>query len=66
MDNEVKKLDTEEQRLDTVALVLSIFFPPVGVFLKEGVSGQLFLNILLTLFGYVPGIVHALYIVLRK
>jgi uncharacterized membrane protein YqaE (UPF0057 family) len=38
----------------------------LGVFLQEGLSGEFFLNILLTLLGYVPGIIHALWVILRK
>lgn len=49
-----------------LALILAILLPPVGVFVKEGFNIQFVINILLTLFGYIPGIVHALYIILRK
>jgi len=45
---------------------LSILIPPLGVLLKEGFGIQLLINIILTLFGYIPGIIHALYIILRK
>jgi len=56
----------EEQNTDLLALIVSIFLPPVGVLLKEGFGVQLVINIILTLLGYIPGIVHALYIILRK
>lgn len=46
--------------LITVAVIL----PPLGVFLEKGCDTDLFINILLTLLGYLPGIVHALYVVL--
>ena len=41
------------------------FLPPVGVFLEVGLTGHFWLNILLTLLGYVPGIIHALYVILK-
>ncbi len=44
-----------------VALLLSYFLPPVGVFLTRGVSVRLLVNILLTLLGYLPGILHAVW-----
>jgi uncharacterized membrane protein YqaE (UPF0057 family) len=36
--------------------------PPLGVFLTVGVSTALVINILLTLLGFVPGVIHALWI----
>jgi uncharacterized membrane protein YqaE (UPF0057 family) len=35
------------------------------VFLQVGFRWHFWLNILLTLLGYIPGIIHALYVVLR-
>ena len=46
--------------------ILSILLPPLGVFLQVGLSGQFFLNILLTLLGYIPGIIHAIWIIARR
>jgi uncharacterized membrane protein YqaE (UPF0057 family) len=36
------------------------------VFLQVGLGLQFWLNVLLTLLGYVPGIVHAVYIIVRR
>ncbi len=44
-------------------LILSILMPPVGVLVTVGFGGQFWLNVLLTLLGYVPGVVHAMWIV---
>jgi len=44
-------------------ILLSIVLPPLGVFLKEGLGGRFWLNVLLTLLGYVPGIIHAVYVI---
>ena len=52
--------------MDVVRILLSIFLPPVGVFLQVGLGLHFWLNILLTLLGYLPGIVHALWIILRR
>jgi uncharacterized membrane protein YqaE (UPF0057 family) len=51
---------------DLLALILAILLPPVGVLIKEGLGVQLIINLLLTLFGYFPGVIHALYVILRK
>jgi uncharacterized membrane protein YqaE (UPF0057 family) len=42
-------------------LLLCILIPPVGVFLTYGLSATLVINLLLTLFGWVPGIIHAVW-----
>ncbi|KAI0306524.1 hypothetical protein B0F90DRAFT_766810 [Multifurca ochricompacta] len=55
--------------LTTFATFLQIFFaifvPPVGVFLERGCNADFLINILLTILGYIPGIIHALYIILK-
>ncbi|MEM8551940.1 MAG: YqaE/Pmp3 family membrane protein, partial [Pseudomonadota bacterium] len=45
---------------------LAILLPPVGVFLTVGLGLQFWINIVLTLFGYIPGIVHAVWIIARR
>lgn len=50
---------------DIVKIILAIFLPPVGVFLERGCGADLLINILLTILGYIPGIIHALYIILK-
>jgi uncharacterized membrane protein YqaE (UPF0057 family) len=47
-------------------VLLAILLPPVGVLLEVGLGLHFWINIVLTLFGYVPGIIHAIYIILRK
>lgn len=53
-------------RLDLVRVLLSVLLPPLGVFLQEGIGTQFWINVLLTLFGYVPGLVHAVWILARR
>ena len=38
---------------------------PVGVWMEKGCSDHLIVNILLTCLGYFPGLLHALYIILK-
>lgn len=47
-------------------ILLAILLPPVGVFFTVGIGAQFWLNILLTICGYVPGIVHAVWIIARR
>lgn len=51
---------------DVFKILLAIFLPPVGVFFEVGLGLHFWLNILLTLLGYVPGIIHAVYIILKR
>ena len=51
--------------MDPVTLiVLSFLLPPLAVYLAAGFCDAFWLNLLLTLMGYVPGIIHALIVVL--
>jgi len=52
--------------LDVVRILIAILLPPVGVFLQVGLGLHFWLNILLTLLGYIPGIIHAVWVILRK
>jgi uncharacterized membrane protein YqaE (UPF0057 family) len=48
-----------------VMILLSIFLPPIAVFLKVGVDKHLIINILLCLLGFFPGVIHALWITMK-
>jgi uncharacterized membrane protein YqaE (UPF0057 family) len=52
--------------MDVLRILLSILLPPVGVFLQVGIGLHFWLNILLTLLGYIPGIIHAVWIILKR
>jgi uncharacterized membrane protein YqaE (UPF0057 family) len=52
--------------MDVIRILIAIPIPPLGVFLQVGLGGQFWLNILLTLLGYVPGIIHAVYIITTR
>jgi len=43
-------------------IIITIFLPPVGVFLVAGCGADLLINICLTLLGYFPGHIHAFYV----
>ena len=46
-------------------VIIAILLPPLAVGLKTGIGSQLFLNIILTMLVYLPGLVHALWVVLK-
>jgi len=50
---------------DICKIIVAIILPPLGVFLERGCNADFFINIVLTILGYIPGIIHALYIILK-
>jgi uncharacterized membrane protein YqaE (UPF0057 family) len=51
--------------VDLLRIVVAILLPPVGVFLQVGISKHFWINILLTLLGYIPGIVYAVWVIAK-
>ena len=52
--------------MDIIRIILSILLPPVGVALQVGLTTQFWINVILTLLGYIPGVIHAIYIILTR
>lgn len=48
-----------------VLIILAVLLPPVGVFMKVGATKHLFINIVLCLLFFVPGIIHGVWVVTR-
>lgn len=46
--------------MSLTTIILSILLPPVAVLMKRGFGGAFLLNLLLTLIGWIPGVIHAL------
>lgn len=51
--------------MDLIRLVFAFLLPPLGVFLQERLSKRFWINVVLTMLGYLPGIVHAVYVILK-
>ena len=52
--------------MDILRIIIAILLPPLGVFLQVGIGKHFWINIVLTLLGYLPGIIHAVYIIAKK
>ena len=52
--------------MNLIRIIVAIFLPPVAAFLTVGLGLQFWLNLLLTLFFFVPGVIHALWLILRR
>lgn len=52
-------------KMNLMRIILGILIPPLGVFLTVGVGVTLVINILLTLLGWLPGSIHALWVIVK-
>lgn len=50
--------------MSLLTIILAVLLPPLAVALQYGISKQFFINLILTLVGWLPGVIHA-FIVLR-
>jgi uncharacterized membrane protein YqaE (UPF0057 family) len=48
-----------------ILIIAAIVFPPLAVFLKQGAGKDLVINVVLCIFFWLPGILHALYLVTK-
>ncbi|MGK7394498.1 MAG: YqaE/Pmp3 family membrane protein [Candidatus Cyclobacteriaceae bacterium M3_2C_046] len=47
-------------------IILAIVLPPLAVFLRFGLTGTFWLNLILTLIGWIPGVIHAFYVLSKR
>ncbi|MBT5498220.1 MAG: YqaE/Pmp3 family membrane protein [Alphaproteobacteria bacterium] len=52
--------------MNIIRIILALLLPPVAAFLTVGLGLHFWLNILLTIFFFVPGMIHALWLVVKK
>ncbi|CAG9943914.1 unnamed protein product [Clonostachys rosea f. rosea IK726] len=50
---------------DICKIIFAVILPPLGVFLERGCGVDLLINIPLTILGWLPGLIHALYIIFK-
>lgn len=48
--------------MEIIALIATILLPPLGVALKKGLNNDFWINLILTLLFFVPGLIHAIYV----
>ena len=60
-----KKAGKEPSTNTLLLVILAILLPPLAVYLHEGeINGKFWLNLILTLLFFLPGVIHALIVVL--
>ena len=55
--------DRSESSSDFVRALLAWFAPPIAVLLQVGLGGAFFINLFLTLLGWLPGAIHAAWVI---
>ncbi|KAF7718566.1 Uncharacterized protein PECH_003114 [Penicillium ucsense] len=51
---------------DIFLAILAVFFPPIAVWIKAGIcTADSVINIALCLLGFIPGLIHAWYIIMK-
>ncbi|QXQ06092.1 YqaE/Pmp3 family membrane protein [Sphingosinicellaceae bacterium] len=56
-----------EPSANTVLMVIAaILLPPLAVFLARGIGTDFWINVVLTILAWVPGVLHALWVVLAQ
>ncbi|THU54856.1 hypothetical protein C4D60_Mb11t00470 [Musa balbisiana] len=58
-------LMADEGTVNCIDILVAILLPPLGVFLKFGCQVEFWICLLLTLFGYLPGIIYAVYAITK-
>jgi len=58
--------DAPSSTSDVCLYFLAIFLPPVAVLLKTGCGADFLINILLSILGWIPGCIHAWYIISKN
>lgn len=51
--------------MNLLRIITGILLPPLGVFLTVGIGPTLLINILLTVLGWLPGSIHALWVIVK-
>lgn len=48
--------------MSILTIILNIFLPPLSVAMNKGLGKDFIINVILTLLGGLPGIIHAFYV----
>lgn len=48
--------------MSLLTIILNILLPPLAVFLNHGLGTKFLISLLLTLVGWLPGVIYAFYV----
>ncbi|CAD6211308.1 unnamed protein product [Miscanthus lutarioriparius] len=56
----------DDNTVTLVRLILAIILPPLGVFLKHGIKVEFWICLILSFFAYLPGIIYAVWVIIKR
>lgn len=56
----------KSNNMNLLRIIIGVLLPPVGVFMTVGIGPTLLINILLTVLGWLPGSIHALWVIVKQ
>ncbi|TRD10115.1 YqaE/Pmp3 family membrane protein [Erythrobacter insulae] len=48
--------------MEFITVIATVLLPPLGVAMKKGLTSDFWINLILTLLFFVPGLIHAVYV----
>ncbi|WP_055437241.1 YqaE/Pmp3 family membrane protein [Lacinutrix algicola] len=48
--------------MSLITIIINLLLPPLSVAMQHGIGGKFIVNLLLTLLGWFPGVIHAFYV----
>jgi len=48
--------------MSLITIIINLLLPPLSVAMQHGIGGKFIVNLLLTLLGWLPGVIHAFYV----
>jgi uncharacterized membrane protein YqaE (UPF0057 family) len=45
--------------MSLLTIILNILLPPLAVFMKHGLGSTFLISLILTIIGWIPGVIHA-------
>lgn len=52
--------------MEILILIIAFFIPPLAVFMTCGICKHFWINLLLTILGYFPGVIHAFWFIGKR
>lgn len=49
--------------MTVLEIIMAVLLPPIAVLLRRGIGGEFVLSIILSIIGWLPGVIYALYVV---
>jgi uncharacterized membrane protein YqaE (UPF0057 family) len=66
LHNSFETPSSYDQAVDIILMLICILLPPLAVFMAFGLGDQFWIDLLLTLIFFLPGIIYAIYVCFLK